>query len=169
MLVSDKDIALLGKSFEPIRTRLFVRLPYPPLGLLRRRLPDYEVFMDQRAHDAMEDFGGPEWAIEDEADQLKKYILVVRDPRDATVSLMHYHHEGADNEKLQEDTRKYIKHYVTWLGFWCGGRVAPPADSPWSRGWMTTALIGLFAHVPALATVAGTGTRRGMSLRCTRR
>jgi len=81
-------------------------------------LPDYEVFMDQRAHDAMEDFGGPEWAIEDEADQLKKYILVVRDPRDATVSLMHYHHEGADNEKLQEDTRKYIKHYVTWLGFW---------------------------------------------------
>jgi hypothetical protein len=75
--------------------------------------------MDSRAHVALQEFGGEEWRIMDEEAQVKKYILVMRDPRDATVSLMHYHHDGADDEKLQEGTRQYIKHYTTWLGFWC--------------------------------------------------
>jgi len=63
---------------------------------------------------------GPGWAILDEAGQEKKYVLVVRDPRDATVSLMHYHHDGADDANL---AGSWLQHPAALRGY-LGGVVS---------------------------------------------
>lgn len=47
---------------------------------------------------------------------LKKYILVIRDPRDAVVSLMHYNTKFSAEtpEELNANVRAYFPHYVAW-------------------------------------------------------
>lgn len=53
-------------------------------------------------------------------DLIKKYVLVMRDPRDTVVSLMHYNtkYSADDPAQLSANVREYFPHYVAWQGFW---------------------------------------------------
>jgi hypothetical protein len=49
-------------------------------------------------------------------DLIKKYVLVMRDPRDTVVSLMHYNtkYSADDPAQLSANVREYFPHYVAW-------------------------------------------------------
>jgi len=85
-----------------------------------------DVWMDAAAHNLT---GGRRmmhvspWTWEEETDPVglvRKYLLVMRDPRDTVVSLMHYNtkYNASNPEQLQESVRDYVPHYVAWQAFW---------------------------------------------------
>mmetsp|Transcript_34831 Transcript_34831/g.90417 ORF Transcript_34831/g.90417 Transcript_34831/m.90417 type:complete len:584 (-) Transcript_34831:116-1867(-) len=51
---------------------------------------------------------------------IKKYLLVMRDPRDAAVSLVHYNTKfnPSDPAALQAAVRDQFPHFVAWQSFW---------------------------------------------------
>ena len=59
------------------------------------------------------------WTWDEETDPaglVRKYMLVMRDPRDAVVSLMHYNtkYNASDPEQLQRSVQDYFPHIVSW-------------------------------------------------------